>query len=118
MKIYEEKDESLNWESMNVNYEEYRKYLSGMERKLSAWIRNTSAAQLGFLSTLFFIGNLIYEKHLDNFGIIEFSLILISVILFLVSLKLSIDYKKSYTDELEYVTRKYKEYIENRKCND
>ncbi len=42
--FYEEKDESLNWESMNVNYEVYRKYLSRMEGKLSARIRNTSAA--------------------------------------------------------------------------
>ncbi len=114
--FYEEKDESLNWESMNVNYEAYRKYLSRMEGKLSGWIRNTSAAQLGFLSTLFFIGKFIYEKHLDNFGIIEFSLILISVILFLVALTLSMDCKKSYTDELEYITRKYKEYVEN-KCD-
>ncbi len=112
--FYEEKDENLNWESMNVNYETYRKYLSRMERKLSGWIRNTSAAQLGFLSTLFFVGNLIYEKHLDNFGIIEFSLILISVILFLAALVLSMDYKKSYTDELEYIIRKYKEYVDNK----
>ncbi|MCI8796066.1 MAG: hypothetical protein HFG89_04320 [Dorea sp.] len=55
--FYEEYDESLNWESMNANYDMYRKYLGKMENKLSSWIRNTSSAQLGGLSSFFLYVN-------------------------------------------------------------
>lgn len=112
--FYEEDDETLNWESMNANYEVYRKYLGKMESKLSAWIRNTSAAQLGGLSTMFFICMLIYNKYSVGMNILDILLILLSIVLFGVALKLSIDYKKRYKDELESITYQYKEYIKNK----
>lgn len=52
--FYEEEEDSLNWESMNANYEVYRKYLGKMENRLSSWIRNTGAAQLGGIYNVFY----------------------------------------------------------------
>lgn len=111
--FYEEEDESLNWETMNANYDIYTKYLKKMEGRLSAWIRNTSAAQLGGMSTIFFIVMLIYDKHLSGIEVFDIFLIIASVLLFLISLKLSVDYNKSYKAELESITRQYKNYLES-----
>lgn len=111
--FYEEDDESLNWESMNADYDIYRKYLGKMEGKLSARIRNTSAAQLGGLSSTFFLCELIYNKYSIGIKMLDIFLIILSIVLFIISIKLSADYKKRYKEELEDVTRKYKEYIKS-----
>ena len=79
--FYEEENKSLNWESMNANYEVYRKYLGKMESSFSAWIRNTSAAQLGGLSTLFFIGGVVFNKGMKNITYLDILLIILSIIL-------------------------------------
>ena len=109
--FYEEEEDSLNWESMNANYEVYRKYLGKMENRLSSWIRNTGAAQLGGLSTTCFISMIIYHKYAIGFGTIDKSLIILSIVLFFISVKLSAEYKKRHKEDLESVTRKYKEYL-------
>jgi len=89
-------------------------YLGKMENKISARIRNTSAAQLGGLSTLFFISMLIYNKYYIGIGFIDICLILLSIILFCISIKLSADYKITYKEDLEYVMRQYKEYLKSK----
>lgn len=114
--FYEEENKSLNWESMNANYEVYRKYLGKMESSFSAWIRNTSAAQLGGLSTLFFIGGVVFNKGMKNITYLDILLIILSIILFFVALKLSFEYKKRHKEDLERVTPQYKEFVkENNK---
>lgn len=99
---------------MNENYDIYRKYLRKMESKLSAWIRNTSAAQLGCLSSTLFIYKLICNKNIVGIEMVDILLMILSIILCVVSIKLSVDYKKNYKKDLEEVTRRYKEFVTNK----
>lgn len=113
--FFEEEDETLNWESLNANFVPYRKYFGKMENRLTSWIRNTGAAQLGGLSTLCFNCMLFYHKGFYEIKILDKFLVILSFVLFLISVKLSAEYKKRYKEDLENVTRQYKEYLLNYK---
>lgn len=108
--FYEEDVDELNWENFQV-YDGYKKYYRKLSSGIPGKIRDTGVSQLGILSTSFYILFMLYNKfNNDTFklSVIDILLIILSIILFFITMLLNKEYTKNYDEELEYVINNYK----------
>lgn len=82
--FYEKYQKNLKWENMHV-FNDYKEYYKKINKSISGIIRNTSAMQLGFLTTIFFIVYLLknnYVEHQFYLNNIDMVFLLMSICLF------------------------------------
>lgn len=117
IRIFCESDEdALNWESMHVD-PEYQRYYNSVDRSLTGRIRSSGAAQLGFLASGLFIICTLYDHYKFRKFYIEvydIMLIILSVVLFLIILKVNKAYNKKHYAELNRVIGNYKKRVESK----
>lgn len=117
--FYESKDPNLNWETMNTKYIPYRRYFDKRIKGVTGFIRNAGSIHLGFMATAFFIGQHLIENYTANGGAISFNIIdtlllILSVVLFFVTILINHDGKKDYKLEIEPIIEGYKREVTSR----
>ena len=116
--FYEQNCNNLNWESMHVT-NAYKAYYKYMNHSISGIIRRTGVAQLGFLSMISFIAKVLYNRYKSCvlLNIIDIGLIILSMILFFITLLLSKEYYRNHDYELEAFISLYKENLDDIKLD-
>lgn len=116
--FYEEEYDDLKWECMHVSAG-YKEYYKKLNSSILGKIRYTGASQLGFLSTGFYIGNLLianYNGKAFALNFVEIFLILLSILLFFLTVMLNREYVDDNVEELEFLIRNYKETLSKDKA--
>lgn len=109
--FFEEVDKEIGWESLHI-YSDYRAYYKSKSRSIRGIIRISGAVHLGFLSTLFYCGNILQQSYINGIFVLEFVdivWIMVSLICFILLVLINKDFYHDYDVELEKVIKKYKD---------
>ena len=108
--FFEDENKDMGWESFHMS-ENYVAYDRRIKKSLTQFLGRTGAVQLGLLATGFFCYRILILSYSSSgfvFSLIDLVLLVISIILFIITVIINKEYYKDYNTELEKILNDYK----------